>query len=844
MFRRVHYAIGISAFAVVAGAIYCLFYLPESVTYGQITLSSPEVFTRERLVNDRYQQDAWLRSQLDRPIDCNVGATVKVDQKVIAEVSANAQPKLAVTETQPPQNSQTILDGATQSNAKALDRDCFQQALDFREQIRSLLIENQLDDRHDLNGTSLFKLKFDVAVVPGSNTEALATIRVTVAGGDLGFDRMPISAQPGGAHRAAQAGQTASADRCTERAPDVDLAAWEPIYAEWIENIERRLNQTQKEQRQRYESDALGRSDYLDLIGYLSAQTKIADVRGLAGCDVASTAQLEKVAALPVETSEHKSWKLCLRSIATPKRPSAEYISKEQYVLQYADTSSAPTPLLNGDNNGSGRAEPSARNPEWAHDAEAVAQGNLDARLNEYFARRSVLLVLGIDEPLLGSANRSREPGSVFSRLLKLSFVNQSSDTPPAGYQVPTTSFAVLPRTYHIVGIDKTKLRETRYNEITQITTPIEGRAGARSGRSNDAWINYIPRVGFNEFGPRCGLPKTGTGTNLSLWDEDVRITQVGLGENAGEPKDYPIGPEDIESTSEPGVYLIRVRTGLYNFVSQLQNHGQPYTYSVAPQENGMMLHLEQHSSRQLDLSAQVGEEITAKNKVSSAARVGTEEMQDIASIIGFGEADKEGQATFGWVINPRDIHLDSKGRLVYKQSLRKYAVSALISVPSWWRSLSISTITSWRDSNGKDHQISEVSPVRIEIPSDYEAFEATLLGLQGPELDGSALDPIRLVAGNVPQKILIPGRRLWRSTEVTLGDQPADSIEVLPNMKGIIAKFKQISDSSTPDEQAYRCDKHKGRRDVEVKRTVRVWTSQGAVTLPQPATIYVLNRC
>ena len=32
-------------------------------TTGEIYVDSPEVYTRERLVNDRLEQEAWLRSQ-------------------------------------------------------------------------------------------------------------------------------------------------------------------------------------------------------------------------------------------------------------------------------------------------------------------------------------------------------------------------------------------------------------------------------------------------------------------------------------------------------------------------------------------------------------------------------------------------------------------------------------------------------------------------------------------------------------------------------------------------------------------------------------------------------------
>ena len=40
--------------------------LPSYATSGDILVDTPKVYTRERLVNDRFQQEAWLQDQLDR----------------------------------------------------------------------------------------------------------------------------------------------------------------------------------------------------------------------------------------------------------------------------------------------------------------------------------------------------------------------------------------------------------------------------------------------------------------------------------------------------------------------------------------------------------------------------------------------------------------------------------------------------------------------------------------------------------------------------------------------------------------------------------------------------------
>ncbi len=48
-------------------------------TFGQIYVDTPEVYSRERLVNDRFQQDGWLRKKLaeepESGVQVNTGAS-------------------------------------------------------------------------------------------------------------------------------------------------------------------------------------------------------------------------------------------------------------------------------------------------------------------------------------------------------------------------------------------------------------------------------------------------------------------------------------------------------------------------------------------------------------------------------------------------------------------------------------------------------------------------------------------------------------------------------------------------------------------------------------------------
>ena len=132
------------------------------LTTGRIYVESPGVYTRERLVNDRYSQDFWLKSQLtllDQSKDL-------VRQYRLSRLQAGA----ATTGDAAPEPERVVLAFQDELLLRAAIRD----------KIRQMILENLLDDRHDLTGNSIYGLKFDTAVVPGTNTYARPYVVVRI----------------------------------------------------------------------------------------------------------------------------------------------------------------------------------------------------------------------------------------------------------------------------------------------------------------------------------------------------------------------------------------------------------------------------------------------------------------------------------------------------------------------------------------------------------------------------------------------------------------------------------------------------------------------------------------
>jgi len=145
-------------------------------TRGNIYVDSPEVYTRERLVNDRYNQDFWLHQQLDNLDKPQNLVTGEIAESTSLGISNGADiPAMQIKNTSTPSGSQ-------QENSQPLTfAQAFEIKAGIRDAIRQLVLENMLDDRHDLTGNSVYGLKFDTTVIPGANTKDRAFVRINLS---------------------------------------------------------------------------------------------------------------------------------------------------------------------------------------------------------------------------------------------------------------------------------------------------------------------------------------------------------------------------------------------------------------------------------------------------------------------------------------------------------------------------------------------------------------------------------------------------------------------------------------------------------------------------------------
>ncbi len=144
---------------------------------GLIVVDSPQIFTRERLVNDRFTEERWLAAQLDRTDS-------------LLDEGRFARPYLwmqeAVTRSmggKPEGNSTTDMEVEESDRPAPIWE--YEDAMAYRNRIRYAKIATQLDDAHDIDSNTLYRMNFSISVLPDRDEHAVAVVRIAIKESDL-----------------------------------------------------------------------------------------------------------------------------------------------------------------------------------------------------------------------------------------------------------------------------------------------------------------------------------------------------------------------------------------------------------------------------------------------------------------------------------------------------------------------------------------------------------------------------------------------------------------------------------------------------------------------------------
>jgi hypothetical protein len=177
-------------------------------------------------------------------------------------------------------------------------------------------------------------------------------------------------------------------------------------------------------------------------------------------------------------------------------------------------------------------------------------------------------------------------------------------------------------------------------------------------------------------------------------------------------------------------------------------------------------------------------------------------DVKALETIARIASARREIETSFAWIVAPRDEQADGRTRHI----AMSLPLSAIVSVPSWWGALQIEVTTCWirpskirdqmePDSLCKNVKGAETQTIDLPLPGGAQDVLQKLgfYIVRTPYLD-SGQGTIGLFEAGRKAEILLTGARLWKNPRVRLGGQWHDSIEVLPDMQGLIATFECVA--------------------------------------------------
>lgn len=811
---------------------------------GFVEIDTPEVYTRERLVNDRFIEDSWLKSLLTSPRTTAPSIAISESNSRAARVNAALPPEAPAADGEQGEGGGAGEGGASGNSSdggstpdSVLDNIlAFKAEQLYRETIRRAIIENQLDDTHDLEGNSLYLFKFDAAVLPvGANTRQLRI--------DMELLNRSRLHEP-----------FAMADFVQRRVrpiPVISEAA--AIYDSWMQSANSKLV--------RLESDLW-----------------LAFKRGTVGDDFAeelkSNFHNRFGLTLHGDTSRQDSFRRALGTLRDEIMRQVEL--RRQQLRPPVQGAPGGEPETDGGACSNVGSTLTLQAPPPAADSATVdpAASGGDAA----------------DDTLDQVAHCIAE-SVVVNWAIRLNFGSPGSFGTRSVWDYltpiyrPDGGLEFGPRIDYFLIAYPSLVEKCQADEECQQILSSYRNVGVLdlSDPGNKALRNAFAEAGKQD---NCShLQDQGGPAGLLLIYALAQQGSTGL---IGTSNVSAIPSEGLLEIMRSGGYYcspqgvglqgfyVSFERGLYDFMERIRERTRSYSYSVTPREDLQLVAREAAGDQAFDASAKApgasGEVRERRERVAKA-------IESEATIVGFGAtrnvASREddvdrGSVKFGWVIWPA-LRVGAGGPIEQQVPMQK-SLSALVSIPAWWKQVHICGRYEWLDGKRSDRPRPLSGSLCKATDGDDESKDDAAAGASAAATSGAAanaeaddtafeydvalpseismLDPVlfgrsRLadprmfewVMGDIqlricePASIIIPGQRLWRSAVVTVGSQPADEIIVLPNMEGIIAKFKHIDfpdGAGTPE--ASRSGGDPASADQSRSVALTVWTSEGSV--------------
>lgn len=807
---------------------------------GVITVESPEVYTRERLLNDRLDHAAWLETLLAAMSEKDFDArfqSIDLWREEVLSRSLGATPDAAPPRTTPERAGTTL--------------DRFEAMNEYRDTLRAERLQLLLDDRHDREGNTLYLLSVDTTVLRARDERRLGLVMFRLASpGDLG-----------------PAGPNGTGDFAAREFRDV--------LREWRAHVQDTLDSAVKAQEAAI-AHILPHRDAVTLERLLAVRVCEAILDDRAVCDAVATLYGEPPpGSTGGAAEEHAPLAFHLNAWWGRAVDTAWWGMTEQ-IRRNLDAK---------------RSEARAALAAWGITAEPRAAGPnaqqdwKEALFEACALRPSHPYAPVTERELTEIETRLREPAAGEG-------ARAAGLRPPALSCPPTRAqLAIMVAEALVAGIDEAR-RKTIEGLLRQqhAAGPATWReVSDRLGKEIADCLVVAAPPGPEQEGPgRCAAaPVLSTRRDQHDWanacgaarlqkarfERDLAETARLDLEGAGSaPLRDALALQVITLNTDPWCRLVllpvvpeadKATAALWR---ALNRDVDLFAYAMAPrrQERTSLSDIAAES-----ISASPGgalAELLGGLGFGEARRSLREGRAGRALVAGFGtphrhrapDAAAPNQAVFGWFLGARS----ASGNDV--PTPEQHRLQATVSVPSWWRTVALETVTCWVAPADLSRAIEEATeadagerlwsaitepggactprPGTVYLPGNVEEISSRL-GIEihkRPHIESvrpaQALSAPReqLMVG-MPARLVIQGGRLWRNTLVAIGAQTADRIRVLPNMRGIIAEFHcltppllwrrpNIAERVSPDQEPEAGD---------VMVPVRLWTSEGRDEFP-----------
>ncbi|MEO1190614.1 MAG: hypothetical protein AAFY02_02585 [Pseudomonadota bacterium] len=863
---------------------------------GLILVDSPQIFTRERLVNDRFTEERWLASQLE-----NTDALLADGR--FARPYQWMQETIKRSMGTPTEGAQDDLLPAPET-ARPAPLWEYEDALAYRNRIRYAKIATQLDDAHDIDSNTLYRMNFSISVLPDREEDAIAVVKIQV-------------------HESDRIGEL-------ER-------YYAQLLGEYVDVLQRTVTNVYNDRLSTIEQgQSFSPAENVQVDHFLRHQIEVLLPRLMLPVETFEDDNLRRQAAeaflnqaLGAITRarlefDRRQNELSAGSLVASLGDSLSPEEKGRIFSSYlglCQNRSAPLDL--------GEVVPAALQSRVLGPAAPAFSYPLPCnglpRNWQLQARFQIITAIRAITAQLYQLKDYSLPMSEAGRFLSgppLNINDRYFENPCLAAGERITQSDVLEAASYLLYATPSRSGQAQAQAAAGANQPA-GPASVRRYRHACAPFGAAVRAARRDM-VGGGGPGAIPSLRIAVAEYVRRSMELMASKRLNRalqlrefftfdlasctPMLCAVSVSDRFGSSRLDQDRIdRLRPHIHKFYEELNCGTRAQTYALTPKKDSDIMGLQQFSRTALNLfsqasgvdSVEASKERQARGTLQQASIIGlgdwgqarqpdvtrrgcrltlderyarffpmaerrqiapedlTAERESQANFIGLQRRRSGVSTQFGWLILPRPSVL-ADGGSGEAQVADSLLVSALVSLPSWWGRVRIDVESCWmsRDEVGSILEAQDLcSPetlvkgsvgvrkqdhhlyVKLPGTADEVLSRMAFFPLKSPYLTEGQGQPNVVEVGR-PGRVTLLGARLWKNPRVRLGHQWADSVEVLPDMRGLVAYFSCIE----PDPGTAGFDQSPpggaGGLAPSTNRPVRIWTSEGTTS-----TLSVLAR-